>query len=187
MLPGRVHIQRPRPRKAAPAGSKIEPRGGQNDLLEASGELLGGSWAPDGRQDRSGSAPGRGLGRPEALLGGAWGVLAALGALLGALWAILTRPGGPREASGGSGEGLREAILVLFLVVMQKKPVKVQKSSCFIDVGCFFGPCFGLGFRLIFACVACARRRSRHRQIMEILWFLWVARHRRVFGQRRKG
>ena len=132
----------------------------------------GSSWGAVGRrQDRSGSAPGRRLGRPEALLGGAWGVLAALGALLGVLWAILTRPGGPREASGGSGEGLREAILVIFLMVMQKKPVKVQKSSCFIDVGCFFGPCFGLGFRLIFACVACARRRSRHRKSMKTLGF----------------
>ena len=85
-------------------------------------ELLGGSWAPDGRQDRSGSAPGQGLGWPEALLGGALG---GFWRLLGRLWAILTRPGGPREASGGSGEGLREAMLVLFLVVMQKKPVNV--------------------------------------------------------------
>ena len=62
---------------------------------------------------------------PEALLGGAWAgrkrswaalgvVLAALVALLAALWAVLTRPGVLREASGGSGEGLREAMLVLF-------------------------------------------------------------------------
>ena len=35
-------------------------------------------------------------------------VLAALVALLAA---VLTRPGDLREASGGSGEGLREAIL----------------------------------------------------------------------------
>ena len=56
----------------------------------ASWRLLGGSWAPDGCQDRS------------------W---AALGAVLAALGPLL--PGGFQEAPGASGEGLREAILVL--------------------------------------------------------------------------
>ena len=137
------------------------------------------SWRPLGSLGRQMAAKTV----PEPL-GGSWGGLGGASAALGA---VLGRPGGSRKASGGSGEGLREAILVLFLVVMQKKPVKVQQSSCFIDVGCFSGPCFGLGFRLIFACVACARRRSRHRTIMKNHWFLWVARHRRVFGRHRQG
>ena len=131
------------------------------------------SWAGLGP---AGSAPGRRLGG----FGGSWG---ALGGSLGHLDPPRRSPGGLGRLRGRTPGGHFGPLFV----VMQKKPVKVQKSSCFIDVGCFFGPCFGLGFRLILACVACARRRSRHRQIMEILWFLWVARHRRVFGRRRQG
>ena len=37
VLPARLPMKRPRPRKSAPGGSKIEARGGQNGLLEASG------------------------------------------------------------------------------------------------------------------------------------------------------
>ena len=86
-----------------------------------SGGLRG---ALGGQLDRSGLAPGRRLGRPEALLGGAWG---GFGGSCGAVGGRLDPPGDLREASGGSGEGLREPMLVLFLVVMQKKPGKVPK------------------------------------------------------------
>ena len=34
VLPARLPMKRPRPRKSAPGGSKIEARGGQNGLLE---------------------------------------------------------------------------------------------------------------------------------------------------------
>ena len=34
VLPARLAMKRPRPRKSAPGGSKIEARGGQNGLLE---------------------------------------------------------------------------------------------------------------------------------------------------------
>ena len=101
VLPGRLQMKRPRPQKSAPGGSKIEPRGGQNGLLEASGDLLGGSWAPDGRQDRSGSAPGRLLGRSWRLLGRSW-------RLFGPSWPCQEVPGRPREAPGkGSGRPFR--------------------------------------------------------------------------------
>ena len=100
-------------KRLTPGGLKIESRGGQSGVLEA-GELLGGSWAPDGLQDRSGSAPGRNW-------GGSW---AAVGA-------VLPRPGGPREEANGKGSGRP---LWLFLVVRQKKLQKAQKS---LVVRCF--------------------------------------------------
>ena len=84
-------FQRPRPSEAVPAGSEIEPGRGQNDLLEASGS----SWGAIGRQMAGQTAP-------EALLGGAWAGRKRSWAGLGRL----------REASGGSGEGLREAMWV---------------------------------------------------------------------------
>ena len=49
----------------------------------------------------------------EALLS-SWGGL-------GGSWAALGASLGPREAPGGSGEGLQEAILVLFLMVQRNK------------------------------------------------------------------
>ena len=98
-------MKRARPGKSPPGGSKIEPRGGQNDLLEASGDLLGGSWAPD-------------------VLGGSWG---GLGGSWAALGASLGLSGGPRKAPGGSEEGLREAILQVFLVVRREKLEKQKQ------------------------------------------------------------
>ena len=62
-----------------------------------------------------------------------WAVLAALGPLLAPLWAVLALPGGRREAPGGSGEGLREAILVLFWMVQRQKLKKLPKTSYFND------------------------------------------------------
>ena len=49
---------------STPEGRKSS---GNNGVLEASGELLGGSWAPDGCQDRSGGAPGELLAAGEGL------------------------------------------------------------------------------------------------------------------------
>ena len=84
----------------AAEASKIGPRRVENraprrptKILEASGDLLGGSWAPDGRQDRSGSAPGRLLGRSWRLLGRSW-------RLFGPSWPCQEVPGRPREAPG---------------------------------------------------------------------------------------
>ena len=75
MASGCLQKKRPTPPKSGPGGLKIEARGGQHGVLEASGELLGGCWAPDGRRDRSGSAPRRLLGRSwrEATPGGFFG------------------------------------------------------------------------------------------------------------------
>ena len=64
-------------------------------------------------------------------------VLAALGSLLAPLWAVLALPGGPREAPGGSGEGLREAISVLFWMVQREKLKKRSKTFYFNDFGKF--------------------------------------------------
>ena len=84
------------------------------------------SWRPLGT---SCAAVGRQMlwKRSWAALGA---VLAALGPLLAPLWAVLALPGGPREAPGGSGEGLREAILVLFLMVQRQK-LKDQQQIIF--------------------------------------------------------
>ena len=84
----------------------------------ASWRPLGISWARDGRQDRSGSAPGR-------LLGRSWR------SLLASLWAVLALPGGPREAPGGSGEGLQEAMLVLLWMVQRQKQKGDQTNELF--------------------------------------------------------
>ena len=97
------------------------------------------SWRPRGAL---GGAVGRqmaGQTAPEALLGGAWAgrkrswaalgaVLAALGALFAALCPPRRSPGGLgrlREASGGSGEGLREFILVLSWMIRRQKARKM--------------------------------------------------------------
>ena len=117
VLARRLQMKRRRLGKKASGGSKIEVRGGQNGLREASGELLGGSWAPEGRQDRSGSAPRQLLGRSWRLLGRSW-------RLFGPSWPS-------QEVPGGSGEGLWEAILVLFLMVRRQKLEKAEKKLFF--------------------------------------------------------
>ena len=120
---GCLQKKRPRPPKSAPGGLKNEPQGGQNGVPE----LLGGSWAPDGCQDCSGGA-----------------VLAALGPLLAPLWAVLALPGGPREAPGGSGEGLREAMLVLLWMIQRQKLKKRPRTCYFNDCGKLLGQGFWL-------------------------------------------
>ena len=97
--------------RSAPGGSNIEPRGGPNGLLEASGSR----WPPRPLWKRSWAALGA--------------VLAALGLLLAPLWAVLALPGGPRDAPGGFREGLREAILVLFWMVQRPKLKKRPKLA----------------------------------------------------------
>ena len=87
----------------------------------ASWVLLGTSWA----------AGARWLSRP--LRKGSWAalgaVLAALGPVLAPLWAVLALPGGPREAPGGSGEGLREAFLVLLQMPKRQRSKKPPKTD----------------------------------------------------------
>ena len=108
----------------------------------ASWRPLGTSWAAVGRK------------MPRPLWKHSWAalgaVLAALGPLLAPLWAVLALPGGPREAPGGSGEGLREAISVLFWMVQREKLKK--------RLGKLFGQGFGCDSRLLFACLARARQ-----------------------------
>ena len=58
--------------------------------------------------------------------------MAALGPLLAPLWAVLALPGCPRKAPGGSGEGLREAILVLFGMVQRQK-LKKRPKTCYFN------------------------------------------------------
>ena len=127
VLPGRLQMKRPRPEKSAPGGSNIEPRGG----------LLGGSRAPDGRQDRSGSAPGRLLGRSWRLLGRSW-------RLFGPSWPCQEVPGRPR----GSGEGPREAILELFWVVQRRKLKKRPKLVISMSVEGFLVRVLALMFAI---------------------------------------
>ena len=108
-------------------------------------------WAAVGRQMAAKTAP-------EALLGGSWGGLggswAALGASLGRLGPARRSPGGP----GGSGEGLREAISVLFWMVQREKLKKRPKTCYFNDFGKFFGQGLGCDSRLLFACLARVRQ-----------------------------
>ena len=112
--PRRVENRAPRRPKWPPGG-----------LWGALWRQLGARWPPRPLWKRSWAALGA--------------VLAALGPLLAPLWAVLALPGGPREAPGGSGEGLREVILVLFLMVQRKKLNKRQTTICFIDFWMFFG------------------------------------------------
>ena len=101
------------PRKAAEEAaedSKIEPR----EPPGAFGLQLGDSWHARPLRKRS-----------WAVLGS---VLAALGPLLAPLWAVLVRPGGPREVLGGSGEGLREAIVAFFGGQAEEAAAEVGKS-----------------------------------------------------------
>ena len=76
----------------------------------------------------------RPLGTSRAAVGRSWAalgaVLAALGSLLAPLWAVVALPGGPRKAPGGSGEWLREAILVLFWMVQRQK-LKKRPKTCY--------------------------------------------------------
>ena len=94
-----------------------------------------------------------GLGRqlaPRPLWKRSWAalgaVLAALGPLLAPLWAVLALPGGCREAPGGSGEGLREAILVLFLMVQRKKLKKAADKLYMFDFASFLDRVLALVF-----------------------------------------
>ena len=81
-----------------PGGAKIDPREGQNGVLEASGCLLAPRPAPSGHQGRSGAAPGR-------LLERSWSRLGASFAVLGRSWRLLGPSGNPREIPGGSAGG----------------------------------------------------------------------------------
>ena len=122
VFPGRLQRKRPRPRKSSPGSSKIEARGGQNGLLEASGSF----WAAVGRQLACKTAPEAFLGGAGVGLGRSW---AALGASLGRLGPPRRSPAGPWEVVGSSGEGLREAIVAFFVVVRQKKlQKKIEKA-----------------------------------------------------------
>ena len=140
-------VERPRSNgKCSPEGCTFSGRGlakrppqGLKSIPEEAKMIswrpLESSWGAVGRQMAGKTARGAGAGRKRSLAAlGA--VLAALGALLGALWAILTRPGGPREASGASGEGLREAILVLFGWSCRRSRYKLKNLHVFINVGC---------------------------------------------------
>ena len=138
-----------------PMGSSwaaVERQMAGQTVLEA---LLGGSWGGlGGSWAALGTSLGR-LGPPElpGSLRGALGrqfgarwpgrplrkrswtalgaVLAALGPLLAPLWAVLALPRGPREAPGGSGEGLREALWELSWMVQRQKLKKQPKTSYF--------------------------------------------------------
>ena len=90
----------------------------------ASWRPLGTSWAAVGRQMAAKTAL-------EALLGGSWG---GLGGSWAALGASLGRLGPARRSSGGSGEGLWEAILVLFWMVQRQKLKKRPKAGYFNDI-----------------------------------------------------
>ena len=81
----------------------------------------GPKWRPPG----SWAAVGRQMAAPQPLLGGSLGGLGGASAALGA---VLGRPGGPREASGGSGGELREAILiVVFFHVLSGQAQETRK------------------------------------------------------------
>ena len=177
VLPGRLQMKRPRPQQSTPGGSKIEPRGGQNGILEASGDLLGGSWAPDGRQDRSGSAPGRLLGRSWRLLGRSW-------RLFGPSWPCQEVPGRPREAPGkGSGRPFR----CFFGMVQRQKLKKRTTTYDFNDFGKLFGQGFALMFALFFGLPGTRPAKQQTSTIIRNYLFLWVARHSHVFHRHRKG
>ena len=101
--------------KWTPGGAKINPRGGENGLLEAPGGLLGPRPAPSGRQGRSGATPGRLLERSWRLLEPSWSAL-------GASWSRLGVP-------GRSPEGARE---VLLGGIFGNLPREAEKSKIFI-------------------------------------------------------
>ena len=63
----------------------------------------------------------------EAVLGSSWGGVGGSWASLGA--SLGTLPGGgPQEAPGTSGEGLREAFLVLLQMPKRQRPNKRPKT-----------------------------------------------------------
>ena len=140
------------PRKAADEAaeaSKIGPRRVENRAPRRPKWPPGGLWGPLGRQLGARWPPRPLWKRSWAALGA---VLAALGPLLAPLWAVLALPGGPREAPGGSGEGLREAILVLFWMVQRQKLKKRPKTCYFNDFEVFWS-----GFRHWFSPSFCLR------------------------------
>ena len=103
-LPGAPWPGLGRPRKSTPEGNKIEPRGDQNGVREASG----GFWAPGVPQMAAQAAL-----RPH--VGGSCGPLAGsrgrLGEPLAPLGALLGLPGGSPEARGELREVILEGIL----------------------------------------------------------------------------
>ena len=102
-IAGKLQIKRWRARTAAPGCSKIEARGGP-------------TWPPGGRLGSFRAAIGR---RSWPFLGRSW-------RLFGPSWSAQDVP---RDVLGGSGEGLREAIVAFLLVVRQKKLQKKMEKA----------------------------------------------------------
>ena len=134
----------------------------------AFGRPPGSSWAAVRRQMAGRTAPEALLGGSLGGLGGSW---AALGASLGRLGPARRSPGGPGRLRGRAPGGHFGAF---FGGPAQEagKSWKTWFLKLFLK---FFGPGFCFGFRLLFACVARVRRSSKHRNIMNNNWFLWVA------------
>ena len=127
LRPGRLRQKNRKLRKSSPGGTKIDPRGGQNASLEASGSLVGTSAIADSisKSSKTGS---------KRLLGLSWRVLVPSWGGLGASWGHFRPPGavpgGSREAPGGyfgscfgevEDERVKIALFSLFLVVFEGK------------------------------------------------------------------
>ena len=99
-------MKRRRPRKWTFGGSKFELPGGQNGLLEVSGD----SQAAGRRQVAAKTAPKPFLGSSWSALGSSWARPEALWALLGDILGVQEVPRSfreaPREALGGHFGGL---------------------------------------------------------------------------------
>ena len=103
-LPGAPWPGLGRPRKSIPEGNKIEPRGDQNGVREASG----GFWAPGVPQMAAQAALRPHVGGSCGPLAGSWG---RLGEPLAPLGALLGLPGAPRRLAGELREVILEGIL----------------------------------------------------------------------------
>ena len=116
---GKAFPEKKTVRKSTPGGCKTGPRGVQNSLREASGQLFFASWDRLGRQGRSEAVVGRPWGR-------SWDACGALGAVLGASSGVPGRSSAPLGGHVGTPQGLIWTIWALSVAqreIQQKRRI----------------------------------------------------------------